>query len=170
MTRPSLPVVFTATAQHHVERARIWWAENRPAAPEAILDELRAGLELVASQPSCGVPVANARLQGVRRILLRRIDYFLGPRVSWRSWRDLYRWLTERAGRSPWARTLAEYFETFESRMVAEDCSIPGTLTMFDGLRFGSENPYTYRGSQYSTRMCGTSVKCLSRVSSTRPC
>jgi hypothetical protein len=25
-------------------------------------------------------------------------------------------------------------------------------------------------GSKYSTRMCGTSVKCLSRVSSTRPC
>ena len=87
MTDPALPVVFTATAQRHVEQARIWWAANRPAAPDAILDELRAGLDLVASQPACGVPVVNARVQGVRRILLRRIGYFIYYRVRPRAHR-----------------------------------------------------------------------------------
>lgn len=82
MTRSSLTVVFTATARRQVERARAWWAENRPAAPDAIPDELRAGLALVASQPVCGVTVASARFWGVRRILLQRIDYFLYYRVA----------------------------------------------------------------------------------------
>ena len=82
MTRPALPIVFTPTAERHVEKARVWWAENRLAAPDAILEELRAALELVASQPACGVPVVSARFRGVRRILLQRIDYFLYYRVA----------------------------------------------------------------------------------------
>jgi plasmid stabilization system protein ParE len=82
VTHPFLPVVFTATARRHVERAEVWWAKNRPGAPDAIREELRAGLELVASQPACGGAVSTARVQGVRRILLQRIGYFLYYRVA----------------------------------------------------------------------------------------
>ena len=82
MRHPSLPVVFTPTAERHVENARAWWAENRPAAPDALVEELRAGVELIASQPSCGMPVEGARVRGVRRILLRRVSYFLYYRVA----------------------------------------------------------------------------------------
>ena len=82
MTRAALPVVFTPTAERQVERAQAWWAENRPAAPDAILGELRAGLQLVASQPACGAPVVRARFAGVRRIFLGQIGYFLYYRVA----------------------------------------------------------------------------------------
>ena len=82
MTDLSLPVVFTATARRQVERAQVWWEENRPAAPDAILNELRVALQLVTSQPSCGATVAGTRFRGVRRIFLRRVDYFLYYRVA----------------------------------------------------------------------------------------
>jgi len=82
VTHPSLPAVFTATARGQVERAQVWWEENRPAAPDAILNELRVALQLVTSQPSCGATVASTRFRGVRRILLRRVGYFLSHRVA----------------------------------------------------------------------------------------
>jgi plasmid stabilization system protein ParE len=84
VTAPSLPVVFTATARRQVERAQAWWEENRPAAQGALRDELRVALQLVASQPACGAIVSSARFRGVRRILLRRVDYFLYYRVALR--------------------------------------------------------------------------------------
>lgn len=82
MTDPSLPVVFTATARRQVERAQAWWKENRPAARDAIPGELRVALQLVASQPACGAVVSSTRFRGVRRILLRRVGYFLYYRVA----------------------------------------------------------------------------------------
>jgi len=82
VTDPSLPVVFTATARRQVERAHLWWEENRPAAPGTVLDELRVASQLVAAQPACGAVVPSTRFRGVRRILLRRVDYFLYYRVA----------------------------------------------------------------------------------------
>ncbi len=49
--------------------------------------------------------------------------------------------------------------EIFESRRIAEDYSIRGTITMFDGLRFSSENPYTYREGKRLIRLLGDELQ-----------
>jgi len=82
VTAHSLPVVLTATARRQVERAQAWWEENRPAARGALQDELRVAFQLVASQPACGTVIPSTRFQGVRRILLRRVGYFLYYRLA----------------------------------------------------------------------------------------
>ena len=81
MTRPALPVVLTRRAAGQVEDAARWWSQNRQAAPGAIREELSRALDLVALQPSCGVPARSAQLKGVRRIYLSRIDHFVYYRL-----------------------------------------------------------------------------------------
>ena len=82
----------------------------------------------------------------------------LPERTTCRAWRDLYQWLRTHDG-SQWARRLAEYFEVFEARMVGEDYSIRGTLTMFDGLRFDADKPYTYREGKRLIRLLGDELQ-----------
>ncbi len=83
----------------------------------------------------------------------------LPQRATHRAWRDVYVWFRRHAGSSSWARTFTDYMEIFESRMIAEDYSIRGTLTMFDGLRFDSENPYTYREGKRLIRLLGDELQ-----------
>jgi len=59
-----------------------WWQANRPAAPEALEEELRRGLTLITRQPSIGAGARSAKLEGVRRIYLSRIHYYLYYRVG----------------------------------------------------------------------------------------
>ena len=61
------------------------------------------------------------------------------------TWRDVYRWFNKRTQESLWANELVRYMRVFEQRMLATDYEIRGTITVFDGLRFDRENPYTYR-------------------------
>ncbi|MEN1704621.1 MAG: hypothetical protein AAGJ54_03780 [Planctomycetota bacterium] len=81
------------------------------------------------------------------------------PRSSYRAWRDVYAWFRRRAGSSLWADTFTRYMEAFESRMIGEDYSIRGTLTMFDGFHFNDENPYTYREGKRLIRLLGDEVQ-----------
>lgn len=60
-----------------IERAERWWLENRPAAPDALRADLRGAFVLLLRQPGVGVKVGNARLNGVRRLHLGRIRYFI---------------------------------------------------------------------------------------------
>lgn len=55
---------------------------NRPKAPGAFAEELDRALRLISSQPAIGARAANAALEGVRRIHLARIHYYLYYRVS----------------------------------------------------------------------------------------
>ncbi len=82
MTVPALPVVFTRRAARQVESAAIWWSENRPAAPDAIGQDLAAALRIVSRHPGVGAPAGSQRLRGVRRILLRRVSYLMYYRVA----------------------------------------------------------------------------------------
>jgi plasmid stabilization system protein ParE len=59
-----------------------WWRENRPLAPDLLDEELRGVLAIVATTPTIGALARDARLQGVRRILLRRTRYHLYYRVN----------------------------------------------------------------------------------------
>ncbi|MBL4809876.1 MAG: hypothetical protein JKY43_07460, partial [Phycisphaerales bacterium] len=80
-------------------------------------------------------------------------------RTRHRAWRDVYVWFRRHAESSSWARTFTNYMEIFESRMIADEYSIRGTLTMFDGLRFDSKNPYTYREGKRLIRLLGDELQ-----------
>jgi len=72
-----LEVEFTDLAAQHVREAERWWRMNRPAAPNAIREELQWLLPLIALQPRMGSHATNVKLQGVRRIHIPRIRYHL---------------------------------------------------------------------------------------------
>jgi plasmid stabilization system protein ParE len=82
VTRPALPVVIGRRAVAQVEEVARWWAENRPGARDAVRQDLTKALGLIALQPECGTPAQNARLAGVRRIHLSRLNYFLYYRLA----------------------------------------------------------------------------------------
>ena len=77
-----LPIKVTRRASTEIREAASWWRANRPAAPEALEEELRQAFNLISQQPAIGAIATNARLVGVRRIHLSRVRYFLYYRVS----------------------------------------------------------------------------------------
>ena len=81
MTVP-LTVAFTARATKETRQAIAWWRENRPAAPYLLEQELRNVLALVASAPTLGAVARDARVKGVRRVLMRRTRYHLYYRIN----------------------------------------------------------------------------------------
>lgn len=80
-------------------------------------------------------------------------------RSAHRGWREVYAWFRNHAGGSLWARMLVNYFEVFESRMVAADYSIRGTITMFSGLRFDEANPYNHREAKRLIKLLGDELQ-----------
>jgi plasmid stabilization system protein ParE len=77
----NLRVRITVRAAEEIERADLWWRENRTAAPEAIRQDLERTLKLLVLQPGIGQRVANARLAGVRRIQIDRVHHHVYYRV-----------------------------------------------------------------------------------------
>lgn len=61
-----------------------------------------------------------------------------------RTWSEVYQWLGPRATPGSWAGRLRAYLRAAETRLAEEAYMTEGTLTMFDGFRFGPRNPYTY--------------------------
>lgn len=76
-----LPVHVVDSAARAIREAAEWWMANRPKAPEAFAEELKRGLQLIASHPGIGARAQNANLTGVRRIHLARVHYHLYYRV-----------------------------------------------------------------------------------------
>ena len=74
-------------------------------------------------------------------------------------WRNVYQWFGKRAKSSFWARALVEFMQVFESKMNAHDYGIRGTLTMFNGLTFDSNHPYTYREGKRLIRLLGDELQ-----------
>ena len=70
-------VSFTPRASREVAAAKRWWRANRTKAPNALEEELRSTLDLIAATPGIGAVARNVRLPGVRRVLLNRVNYFL---------------------------------------------------------------------------------------------
>ena len=70
-------MLFTPRASREVAEAKRWWRENRTKAPDALEEELRNALELIAATPAIGGVAGNLKLQGVRRLFLNRVNYFL---------------------------------------------------------------------------------------------
>ncbi len=76
-----LPIKVTRRADIQIQRAADWWLANRPAAPNALKENLRHAFDLISLQPGVGARAANTRLKDVRRVYLSQIRYFLYYRV-----------------------------------------------------------------------------------------
>lgn len=76
-----LTVEVTPRAALHIERAARWWAENRLAAPDAILVDLDEALNLLAQQPGIGARSTSTRYPDLRRLYLSRVKYHVYYRV-----------------------------------------------------------------------------------------
>jgi plasmid stabilization system protein ParE len=70
-----LAVGITPRALAQIERAAKWWAENRPAAPDAIRLDLAEALEVLAQQPGIGALCSTRHYSEVRRLYLSRTRY-----------------------------------------------------------------------------------------------
>jgi plasmid stabilization system protein ParE len=77
-----LPIKVSPRAQAQIEEAAAWWAQNRPAAPGAIRNELARILSILSTQPGIGVPDRLRRIRGLRRVNLSQIDYYILYRVA----------------------------------------------------------------------------------------
>ncbi|MCI0878802.1 MAG: type II toxin-antitoxin system RelE/ParE family toxin [Chloroflexi bacterium] len=84
--------------QWRSKEAASWWVANRPAAPNALEEELRRAFDLMSRQPQLGAPATNVSLSGIRRIQLSRVRYFLYYRVRSREIQILALWHTSRRG------------------------------------------------------------------------
>ena len=91
-----LRIEITDQAQTHIAVAAAWWAENRPAAPDAIRQELDSILGLLCVQPEIGTKARRVTLSGVRRVTLSRIRYYLYYRVADDALQVLALWHTSR--------------------------------------------------------------------------
>ena len=78
---PSLPIEVSDLAKAQIRAAEEWWRANRPAAPNAIREELERASRLIAVQPGVGARARTLSLVGVRRLLLARVRYHLYYRV-----------------------------------------------------------------------------------------
>ncbi|MGH9324940.1 MAG: type II toxin-antitoxin system RelE/ParE family toxin [Vicinamibacteria bacterium] len=65
-----------------MSEASAWWAKNRPSAPKALVHDLRLALRAIAEQPNAGRNVNSPKFQGVRRVHLARIRYYLYYRLN----------------------------------------------------------------------------------------
>ena len=103
---------------------------------------------------------ATARRHGHERscvvvILVERPKRALPKTYRVVEWRDVYQWLSERNISGSWAKILTDYMQVLESRMIEQDYGIRGTLTMFNGLKFDADNPYSYREAKRLIRLLG---------------
>jgi hypothetical protein len=90
-------------------------------------------------------------------IVVLAVDEFPGnlpEKTICKTWREVYSWFNSRPS-SFWAKELVDFMRTFERKMLARDYQIRGTITVFDGLRFDEETPYTYREAKRLIRLLG---------------
>lgn len=63
-----MEVRVTKRAQAPIDRAALWWDQNRPLAPEALDEELAEAFSLLSAEPRMGAPALNVRARRVRRV------------------------------------------------------------------------------------------------------
>ena len=77
-----LPIKVTRSASLQVQEAANWWVANRNSAPQAFRDDLQQAFDLISQQTGIGAAATNVALQGVRRVYLDRVRYFVYYRVK----------------------------------------------------------------------------------------
>ena len=96
-----LRIEITEKAHTQISIASAWWAESRPAAPDAIRDDLDRVLALLRAQPEIGTIARRKTLSGVRRVTLSRVHYNVYYRVAGDALQVLAFWHTSRGSDPP---------------------------------------------------------------------
>jgi len=97
---PPLQIKVSQDAQAQIEEAAAWWAQNRPLAPGAVREDLDRILGLLSVNPGIGARARRAKLEGVRRVTLSRVRYYVYYRVVGDALEVFAFWHTSR-GRQP---------------------------------------------------------------------
>jgi len=66
-----------------------------------------------------------------------------GDSVFLKKWTDVYLWMSQQS-QSEWAARLTSYMQVLEQKLVFDCYLREGTLTVFDGIKFEKNNPYSY--------------------------
>lgn len=80
MTQP-FRLRVTRRANADINRAAVWWDQNRPLVPDALREELDRAFSLLVVQPQIGEPALNVQAKSVRRLHLARVHYHIYYRV-----------------------------------------------------------------------------------------
>lgn len=72
-----LEVEVTPRAAAQIEAAAVWWAKNRPAAPDAIRIDFQDAKVLLSRQPGVGARSSTVRYPHLRRLYLSRVRYHI---------------------------------------------------------------------------------------------
>jgi len=70
-------------------------------------------------------------------------------------WREIYGWFKRLSVKSLWTQTFTDYMQVFESKMLAQEYQIEGTITMFNGFQFDGNQPYTYHNGKRLIKLLG---------------
>lgn len=130
-------------------------AQRRGSPDGCITDEDSWGLLIeskFAAKPSADQLCRHlwtARRRGIEDVSLLLITVHAPPsrlpdKVIVRKWSDVYEWLCKHAAHSPWARNCLEYIQVAETKEAAADYLKEGRLTVFSGIPFGRDEPYSY--------------------------
>ena len=100
----------------------------------------------------------TAQKRGFENVMVLAIDLAqpkkkLPEYVVFRSWREIYSWLSLESIGSEWALRALRYMEVVERKWSAEGYLKEGTLTEFSGLHFDDNNPYNYSEGKRLIRM-----------------
>lgn len=68
----------------------------------------------------------------------------IAPLAKVVEWRSIYRWLLNLADDHVWAKRVSDYIEVIEGHLIIEEQLRSGTMTAFNGVPFGEDNPYSY--------------------------
>ena len=66
-----------ARADREIRAASAWWAKNRPYAPRLFAEDLEAAFDLIEQFPHAGEPVIHRRIEGLRRVLMNHVQYYV---------------------------------------------------------------------------------------------
>jgi hypothetical protein len=61
-----------------------------------------------------------------------------------RTWPEVYGWLQAHVPTSEWAKRTRGYFEVAEAKLLERETLREGSITMFSGIPFSEDEPYTY--------------------------
>jgi len=84
--------------------------------------------------------------------------------VIYVTWKSVYKWFVAKTSESPWAGYFVDYMEIYESKMLAQNYNIKGTLTMFSGFHFTKDAPYTYREGKRLIKVLGQEFRTNKRL------
>ena len=83
----------------------------------------------------------------------------LPERTIAKQWQELYSWFNCRSPKSLWVKQFVDYMQVYERKQLLNNYDIRGTITVFDGLRFDADNPFTYREGKRLIRLLGDSLQ-----------